>query len=242
MPSPRPADPTPAAHAGAGRHAGLAYELALPAGAPRGGVVVLHGAGSRKENHRDFAQACAAAGLAALVFDQRGHGASGGALDARALDDVGEMASLLPAGPPIFLRGSSMGGFLALAAAGRCGAAGVVAICPASRELLLGGLRERRFEFSADAPALEALIAATDVEAAARALGPRLLLIHAEGDDRVPIARSRRLHAAAPGSHLVAVAGGDHHSAQHDAALQATAVEFLLELAQIGRVDENEFR
>lgn len=211
-------------------HQGLAYELALPDGAARGAVVVLHGAGSRKENHRDFASLCAARGLAAIVFDQRGHGASDGALDARAIDEVAAIASLLPAGVPLFLRGSSMGGFLALAAAAQVGAAGVVAICPAGREMLLHGLRSGRFDFRADRAALEPLIAAVDLEAAARALGPRLLLVHAEGDDRVPCAHSRSLHAAAPGSRLIAVPGGDHHSAQHDPELQAAAVGFLLDL------------
>ncbi len=225
-----PPDLRPPALARAGRHDGLAYELAMPAGEPRGGVVVVHGAGSCKENHRDFAHACAAAGLAAIVFDQRGHGASGGSLDARALHDVAAIASLLPGGP-VFLRGSSMGGFVALAAAGRVRAAGVVAICPAGRGLLLAGLRDERFDFRADRAALEPLIAAQDLEAAARALGPRLMLVHAEGDDRVPIAGTRRLHEAAAGSTLLAVPGGDHHSAQHDAGLQARAVSFLARLA-----------
>lgn len=213
------------------RHDGLAYELTLPAGEPRGGVVVLHGAGSRKENHRDFAQLCADNGLAAVAFDQRGHGASEGALDDRAIADVATIAALLPSGVPVFLRGSSMGGFLALAAAGPTVAEGVVAICPAGSDLLLGGLREGRLEFRAERAALEPLIAAQDLEVCARELGPRLLLVHAEGDDRVPIAHSRRLHAAAPGSRLIAVPGGDHHSAQHDRGLQAAAVEFLLALA-----------
>ena len=209
------------------RHDGLAYELTLPGGAPRGGVVVLHGAGSRKENHRDFAHLCAAAGLAAIVFDQRGHGESDGALDGRAIEDVATIASLLPPGP-MFLRGSSMGGFVALAAAARVGAAGVVAICPAGGDLLLAGLREGRLDFRADRAGLKPLIAAQDLEAAACALGPRLLLVHAEGDDRVPCAHSRRLHAAAPGSRLIAVPGGNHQSAQHDPALQAAAVSFLV--------------
>lgn len=209
------------------RHDGLAYELTLPDGAPRGGVVVLHGAGSRKENHRDFAQLCAAARLATITFDQRGHGDSDGALDGRAITDVATIASLLPGGVPLFLRGSSMGGFLALAAAEHTGAAGVVAICPAGGELLLAALREGHLEFRADRAALERLVAAQDLTAAVRALGPRLLLVHAEGDDRVPCAHSRSLHAAAPGSRLIAVPGGDHHSAQHDPALQAEAVRFL---------------
>jgi pimeloyl-ACP methyl ester carboxylesterase len=137
-----------ATHMDVQRHDGLAYELMVPQGWPCGRVVVLHGAGSCKENHRDFAALCAAGGLAAIVFDQRGHGASDGALDGRAIEDVATMASLVPGGEdgplPLFLRGSSMGGFLALAAAARTGAAGVVAICPAGRELLLGGLRSGR--------------------------------------------------------------------------------------------------
>lgn len=212
------------------RYDGLAYELALPAGKPRGCVVVLHGAGSCKENHHDFAALCGEHGLAAIVFDQRGHGASEGALDARAIEDVATMAALLPRGVPVFLRGPSMGGFLALAAAAATGAAGVVAICPAGRDLLLEGLREGRLEFRADRDALEPLIAAQDLQAAAAALGPRLLLVHADGDDRVPCAHSRRLHAASPGSRLITVPGGDHHSAQHDPALQAAAVGFLVGL------------
>ncbi len=228
------------------RHDGLAYELVLPDGEPRGAVVVLHGAGSRKENHRDFAQLCAAGGLAAIVFDQRGHGASDGALDGRAIDDVATIASLLPGDVPLFLRGSSMGGFVALAAAAPTGAAGVVAICPAGRELLLAALREGGFDLRADRSALELLIAAHDIAAAAAALGPRLLLVHAEDDDRVPIAHSRRLQRAAPGSRLIAVPGGDHQSAQHDPALQAEAVRFLVGLTAPPppdeRLDENRFR
>ena len=141
------------------------------------------------------------------------------------------MAALLPAGVPVFLRGSSMGGFVALAAAQRAGVAGVVAICPAGGDMLLHGLRSGGFDFRADRAALEPVLASVDLDAAARALGPRLLLVHAEGDDRVPIAHSRRLHAAAAGSRLLAVPGGDHHSAQHDPALQAEAVDFIVALA-----------
>ena len=165
----------------AGTRDGLAYLLFAPPAEPAGGVVVLHGAGSRKENHVDFALACTAAGLAAVVFDQRGHGASAGALDGRAVDDVAAMAALLPAGP-VALRGSSMGGWLALAAAAGAGAAAVVAICPASGAQLAQALRERRFEFDADPAALEPLLLATDLPGAATALGPRLMLEQAEGD------------------------------------------------------------
>ena len=210
---------------------GLAFARVAPDGPQRGGVVILHGAGSRKENHLDFARLCARAGLAAIAFDQRGHGDSEGALGASVLDDVASIAALLSPGP-LLLRGSSMGGFVALAAAELVGARAVVAICPAGRELLLGGLRAGRFDFRADEPALERAIAAVDLHAAAAALGPGLMLLHADGDDRVPVAHSQALHDCAPGSTLVRVPGGDHHSVQHDPALQQQALDFLVAAAE----------
>ncbi len=75
-----------------GTRDGLAFALFLPDREPLGGVVVLHGAGSCKESHFDFARACRAAGIAAVAFDQRGHGASAGALGAGSADDVAAMA------------------------------------------------------------------------------------------------------------------------------------------------------
>src|SRR5215472_7719960 len=107
-------------------HGGLAYSLWLP-DAPRTGVVILHGAGSCKENHHDFARAALAAGFAAVAFDQRGHGDSAGPLDDRALEDVAAMANLLRARSgladlKLALRGSSMGGYLAIVAAPVAGA------------------------------------------------------------------------------------------------------------------------
>ncbi len=208
---------------------GLAYALVAPATA-RGGVVILHGAGSCKENHLDFARRCAAAGLAAIAFDQRGHGASEGVLGAGALDDVATIAALLPA-RPVFLRGSSMGGFVALAAAQRVGARGVVAICAAGGAQLAAGVRSRQLGFRADVPALEAMLASVDLAAAARALGPHLLLLHAEADESVPVEHSAALHAQAAGSRFIRVPGGDHRSVQHDPALQDETVRFMLERA-----------
>ena len=120
---------------------GLAYALFLPDGEAQGGVVMVHGAGSQKENQFDVARALRAAGVAAVCFDQRGHGESEGALGADALDDVAAMAALLPPGP-VALRGSSMGGFMALMASTRMELAAVVAVCPASGELLARGLRD----------------------------------------------------------------------------------------------------
>jgi len=127
----------------------------------------------------------------------------------------------------VALRGSSMGGWLALAAAGAVDAAAVVAICPAPGEGLLRAMRAGTLDFPVDLAGAERLIGEHDVVAAATALGERLLLLHAEGDEVVPVEVSRALHAAAPGSRLVEVPGGHHRSVQHDPELQALALRFL---------------
>ena len=212
-----------------GMHDGLAYALFLPAGSAIGAVVILHGAGSCKESHFDFARACRAADLAAVAFDQRGHGDSAGAMDGRAAADVATIAGVLPSGLPVALRGSSMGGYLALVSAEQVGATAVVAICPASAEHLAQGLADERFDFRAEHGPLQAFLTEHPLDAVVPDLQAELLLLHAEGDDSVPIAHSRELAALAdPGrTRFVAVPGGDHRSVQHDPELQALALRFL---------------
>ena len=217
---------------------GLAYSLWLPQDTPAaGGVVVLHGAGSCKENHHDFARAALGAGLGAIVFDQRGHGESDGPMDGRASDDIVAMADFLRArlgGDAehrirIAIRGSSMGGYLALVSAAPANAAAVIAICPAGAEGLRRGLTEGRFDFQADAPAVHAFLAAHDERDAIAALDVPVLLLHAEGDEQVPVEHSRELArlTRSPRSRLIAVPGGHHRSVQHDPDLQAASLRFL---------------
>lgn len=213
-----------------GVHGGLAYALFVPEDDIEAGVVLLHGAGSRKESHFDFARVCRAHRLAALTFDARGHGASRGEMDGGVLEDVAEMADLLRdrcPSVPVALRGSSLGGWLALVAAEPAAADAVVAICAASSDGLRRGLAAGRFSFAADGAALDAVLAETDEVAAAAALTVPLLLLHAEGDEQVPVEHSRRLHEAAAGSRLVVVPGGHHRTVQHDPELQLLAVRWI---------------
>lgn len=218
-----------------GRHEGLSYSLWMPEGPPpRGGVVILHGAGSCKESHHDYCRVVLPIGLAAIAFDQRGHGESDGPMDARAIDDVVSIAALLrerAADPtlPLALRGSSMGGQLALSAAAPAGASAVVAICPASTAGLRRGLAAGTLQFAADAPALDALLAAHDLHEIASELSVPVLLLHAEGDEVVPVEHSRELagRLSHPASRLIAVPGGHHRSMQHDAELQAVSLRFI---------------
>jgi uncharacterized protein len=219
--------PTPAPPAERGTLDGLAYSLWLPEQPPWAGMVVIHGAGSCKENHHDMARAARAAGLAAVAFDLRGHGESGGVLDGRALQDVATIAGLLPR--PVVLRGSSLGGWLAIAAAETAGADAVVAICPASSAGLADGIRSGRLDFPVDRPAAEALLAEHELGLVVERSTVPLLLLHAEGDETVPYEHSVELHerSAAPLKKLVLVPGGHHRSVQHDAELQGEALRFV---------------
>jgi alpha-beta hydrolase superfamily lysophospholipase len=210
---------------------GLSYSLWLPPRADSG-VAILHGAGSSKENHHDFARAAVAAGIAAIAFDLRGHGSSEGALDDRVLDDVAAIVSVLrertQPGLPIALRGSSMGGYLAILAALRFRVQAVVAICPASAEGLRRGLVSGQFEFAADEPSLVGFLETHELSAAVRSLDIPLLLLHAEGDERVPVEQSRELAAQAPGRcRLLTVPGGHHRSVQHDPEMRALSLRWI---------------
>ena len=144
---------------------------------PWPGIVVLHGAGSQKENHADFARLAAAAGWAAIVFDQRGHGESEGEMGPGAFDDVSTMARLLAASSGvdrkrIAVRGSSMGGFMAIhAAAQDPSLAGVIAICPAGEDHLARGLRRGELEMRIGDPvATELWLAESDLGGPSRTL------------------------------------------------------------------------
>lgn len=220
--------PTPFPPERTGLHGGLSYALFEPVGTPLGGLVILHGAGSRKESHFDFARAARAAGFASVVYDQRGHGESEGPLDDRLADDVVRMRELLE-DVPVALRGSSMGGYVAIMAARRVGAAAVVAICPAGAEHLLRGLRSGDWEWHADVAKVEGFLEAHDLTWEVRALDVPLMLLHAEGDARIPVTHSIALHQAgtAPGSRLVVLPGGHHRSIQHDTELQGESLRFI---------------
>ncbi len=220
-----------------GVHDGLAYALWLPEDTRRpvtAGVVILHGAGSSKENHYDFARATIALGIAALSFDQRGHGESYGPMDGRAVQDVVTMASLLrrELGAPdaaIALRGSSMGGYIALRAAADADAQAVVAICPASAAGLRRGVRDGTLRFDADVEALSTLLESAELGPFVEQLGVPILLLHAQGDEQVPVQHSRELAAMLrlPQSRLIELPGGHHRSIQHDEELQTVSLRFL---------------
>lgn len=182
-------------------------------------VLAIHGYGSRKENHADFAEAVAARGLAAMAIDLPGHGQSAGELGPAALDAVlAGIDALEERGhTPIGLRGSSLGGLLALAAAVRAPRVrAIVAICPALPQRL--------------AELLEAEWPLTiDLEQAVRQPGVARGYWHAVGDDRVPWAGTFRLaQISPPPVHLRVKMGGGHTTLQHDPEVLRDTADFLV--------------
>src|SRR5690242_6697530 len=227
---------------------GIAYHLWVPPGEePAPAVIVFHGAGSQKENHADFARAALAHGFVALTFDNRGHGETEGAMGPGVIADLQRLARFVADRSEVderrvAVRGSSMGGLLAIhTAAASDAVAAVVAICPASESMMMTSVRpvaEGRppppgtylDSMRIDAKALVAWLGEHEVGDAVELLGDKpLLLIHAKGDEQVPYQHSEELYArASEPKRLLLLEGGDHRSAQHDAELQGESLRWLV--------------
>jgi pimeloyl-ACP methyl ester carboxylesterase len=222
----------------------LAALLFLPAETPRGALLVCHGAGSRKENHALMGEQAAERGLAALLFDFRGHGASDGDMDAGGWHDVvaaGETLRRESGAPWLAGRGSSMGGLLLLLAARARPAlcSSLVLLCPADPRSLLDGLDrlDQGLEpSSSDAPSegrfdsasLRRFLETVDPVAAAHGL-PRVLLAHARDDAAVPFAHSERLAAVlAPPTRFIALESGGHRAPARSPEVAAATIDWVL--------------
>ena len=134
------------------RGVGLAGSLVIPAAAPRAAVVFVHGSGKQSRD-LGLAKWFASAGIAALVYDKRGAGKSGGTYEAEQsvseknidllADDAAAASKALanhPAmkGIPVGIAGISQAGWIAPLAAERSGARFLVLwsapVCKVSEE------------------------------------------------------------------------------------------------------------
>jgi dipeptidyl aminopeptidase/acylaminoacyl peptidase len=243
-----PADRTGGEAAAAPRLAGTLY---LPSDGPAGpisagrpGLLVGHGAGSRRQRHDDFCRVAAACGMVVLAFDFRGHGESQGLVDGHLADDVVAAAQELRRHPQVDparlgFRGSSMGGNCGIHAAGRAGLAALAVLCPASEAVLLKGLREleagsdwpqKELELRMDGRAMHQALGAQDIYTAARSLTCPVLLLHCRGDRVVPLEVSLDLAQALAGpAEVVIVPGGDHTSLQGTPAVHRRVAAWLSE-------------
>ncbi len=225
----------------------LAGRLYLPAATPKGALLVCHGAGSRKENHALMGAQAADAGLAALVFDFRGHGESEGVMDAGGWHDVLAAAETLrhrSGAPWLAGRGSSMGGFMLLLAARRRPGLfrSLVLLCPADPGSLLDGLDrlDRGLEPGDpdipsggrfDSASLRPFLGGVDLVATARGMA-RVLLAHARDDAAVPFAHSERLAAVlAPPSRFIALESGGHRAPARSPEVARATIDWAVEVA-----------
>ena len=201
---------------------------------PRGGVVILHGAGSCKESHHDFARGCSWP-----PGSRRSRSTSAGTAPATARWTAGRSRTWsrwrsccdrgsAPTARRVALRGSSMGGCFSLLAAGPAGARAVVAICPASTGGLRRGVLAGTLGFDAAPRRSRSSWAARGGRRGRLARCPGAAAAR-RGRRDVPVDHSRELAArfALPESRLIAVPGGHHRSVQHDEELQAVSVRFL---------------
>lgn len=191
----------PSSTASYGPHPEQVAELWLPAGeGPHPGVVLIHGGCWRAQYGRNLEHRVAAdlvaRGLAVWNVEYRRLDCDG---DWPApLDDVVAAIEALPPAidrARVALAGHSAGGHLALLAAGRVRARGVLAQAPVS-DLRLGA------ELGACPGAIERLLAQGAPSPIDDPPDAEVLLIHGDADESVPVELSRRY---AGGGHAVYV-------------------------------------
>lgn len=218
------------------------YLPSLPQQEKASGLVVGHGAGSRRQNHDEFCREACSQGFVVVALDFRGHGESGGMADGPLEEDIRAAVDhlrTLPFVAPdrLCYRGSSMGGFYGLKAATTEDFAAVVLLCPAGEQVILDALDEA--DPAAARTEAEAPAAAEVAEAAPPAGGERPLwdraalrgyfeaqdsthlaglvsspvfIVHARGDEVVPFDHSLHLAGALAGPATLLALPGGSHT------------------------------
>lgn len=217
------------------RHEGVKLARWTLGTGPR--VVLVHGWNSRGSHLLGFAQALAAAGFSATLFDLPGHGDSSGhacsvvhagrALRA-VMQDLGEVDAVI---------GHSMGSAAALLAFahGLEVRRSVHLAGPSSLTPMVKGLARAHGLGPADAAAfagwvegfIGTRIAHVDLDRLQHGLRHPGLIVHDAEDRTVPIAASEALHAAWPASRFERVAGLGHRRLLTDADVVARSIAFI---------------
>jgi dipeptidyl aminopeptidase/acylaminoacyl peptidase len=219
----------------------LAATLYLPEGADESGaaagLVVGHGAGSRRLRHDAFCREACTQGFAVLALDFRGHGDSAGAGDGPLEQDIIAAAQYLRwhpavAGGHVCYRGSSMGGFYGLKAAPEAEFTAMALLCAASEKVMLGAIDEAEetpADTRWDVPRLRAYFEQQDSCRLAARIRCPTLLIHVRTDAVVPFSHSLALAQHLGGdATLRALAEGTHTTAQRDPAIHEFTSRWLL--------------
>lgn len=213
------------------------------------GLIVGHGAGSRRSRHVSFCLEACNHGFAVLALDFRGHGNSEGESDGPLELDLYAAARFLRAYPGvdpdrICYRGSSMGGFYGLKAAPEAGFTAMALLCPASEQVILEAIADGEVGDTEDharpqdstalprwnTAGLRTYFEQQNSRLLAGQVDCPVLLIHARADEVVPFAHSLLLaeHLRTE-TVLIALKDGTHASAQHNALIHAHTSAWLTE-------------
>lgn len=197
-------------------------------------VICSHGLFSAKDSPKFIAvaQRLAEEGFVAVRYDHRGCGESDGKIEettvAGRLEDLDAVyvfvKQYLPAGGPVGLMGSSMGGYISLFAAARHSDVAAAVVWATPFELRV----KRETIDGAGGPALNAVFY-EDLERhylpGVLAGVKRTLVLHGEKDALVPVWHAKKIHEglAAPKG-LEIFAGGDHRFTDEGMRLKAIAL------------------
>ena len=228
------------------------------------GVIMCHDFGASKESHVDWGERAMVAGFATLVMDLRGHGESGGEVDANIFNDVAAAVSYMQSRAEVHpmymaIRGVGMGGWLAIhTAAHIVDLAPVIATAPSNEAQLTLLMEEvsmvQRGHTSPLVPqipprtnvnSMVQLLYRLDVLKAARRISPRpLLLIHCEGDEVTPAHISQQIYdEAAEPKALWLLPDCDHEFAEHDEGIDRRVFEWIALMRPLsGRLKTGDLR
>lgn len=209
----------------------LAGRLHQPEGQPRAAVVIAHGLFSSMASQKltGLARALAGAGYAALQYDAMGCGRTPGEVLQTTLtsrrDELLAAAAWLggrwPQAPLVYL-GSSLGGTAALLAADRQAPAAVIA-WSAPNDLQALARPDQDPPSHPPLPALASDLANHDLEAVL-ARATRVLFVHGQEDEVVPVDQAYHGHRLAQEpKDLLVIPGGDHRLSDPAWQDQATA-------------------
>jgi pimeloyl-ACP methyl ester carboxylesterase len=200
---------------GEGFRLGCCYRR-IAADAPT--IIHFHGNGETVADYTgEFEARIAALGANLLLADYRGYGMSTGtpALAAM-LNDVALLVAAAGVDPAqLIFFGRSLGSLYSVHGAARFpGAAGLIVESGIADPLERILLRVTPAELGVDRAGLEAAVGeALDQRRKLAAFRGRTLIMHAKGDDLVPVSHAERLHAwANPPKQLLILPHGDHNS------------------------------
>lgn len=206
-----------------------------PRGPPKGTVVTVHGWKGESRAMLFHAMEMADHGWDVVLYDQRGHGRSGGEKitfgirEAQDLEAVMEWTRSRPEySPPLILFGISMGASTALMTAAESDPHAIIAIAPYARvdQVLPGALRrfspillrpfltdERMSRALAHAEALSGVDFDNDapIRSAAEVDAP-VLLVYSRADRLIPSEHGRELERALPNARLHWMANHSHEA------------------------------